>query len=116
MVHRRFRRSPRGGRRSEQWRHAHPRITRSIRRNAIVAMVGSLATFGFMGGTLIGVVIGEGMGAEELGAFVGIASGFLVMFWTTGRAFARRLHRRASERDGALARRSRRKCASAWNS
>jgi eukaryotic-like serine/threonine-protein kinase len=79
----------------------HIRITRGIRRNAIVVMVGSLAVFGFMGGGAIGAILGEGMGMDEFGAFIGVASG-IAMFWSAGRALARRVHRRASDRVRAL--------------
>jgi serine/threonine-protein kinase len=73
------------------------RITRSLKRNAIIVMVGSLAVFGFMAGGLVGAIVDDITRSEELAVMAGMSSGF-VMFWVTGRAFARRLHRKASER------------------
>jgi len=79
----------------------HIRITRNIRRNVILTTVASLAVFGFMGGGAVGGILGELSGAEEFGVLMGLASG-LTMFWKTSRAFARRLHRQATERTRAL--------------
>ncbi|MEO6445940.1 MAG: hypothetical protein ABIZ91_09950 [Gemmatimonadaceae bacterium] len=65
------------------------RITKSVRRNALVAVATSLLIVGPFSGLSIGAALAEmvgGDGGEVLGVLTGMASGSAVAWWTARRA------------------------------